>query len=103
MRIPVGPPVRARASIVVVPVPVTVNPPPFKVTLSELILKQVSDPPDMFCVSVYVPGAASSPHVDMFPGRSTAAKMNCGVKKRSERSARYRVFLWEKRGIFVNK
>lgn len=70
---PVGPPVRARASIAITPVPVTVNPAPSIVTLSDEMEKQVFVSPVMLPVSVYVPGAASSPQVEIFPGNRVSA------------------------------
>ena len=76
-------PLLARASIAgeEVAVPVIVCAPPTIVTLSDEIVKQVDEVLFRFAVRVYVPGAASSPQVEMLPGRSTAA---CAVLVNSE-------------------
>ena len=78
-----GPAVLALASIAGVEdeEPVIEKSAPSIVTPLDDISKHVSDPPDTFPVSVYVPGKANSPQVDIFPGVKTAAETVFVFKK----------------------
>ena len=76
VRLLVGPPSLALASIAidVVPVPVMEKPAPFMVMLSAEIVKQVEVPDVVtFCVRVYVPDSINSPQVEMLPARRASA------------------------------